>query len=228
MTSSGLGPVDVVACDWNGTLVNDRERAYAATCAVVAHRGLDLPLIDDFLADFRLPLRSLLAHYGVLTDVRRAIEEWNGVMAQFPARVMPGAEPMLAALVAQGTPVAVVSAASAAVIKSDMSLLGLSPYIDTVFDLADPKRAALHELRRRHGAVIAFVGDTEYDVAEAQAAGAISIGFSGGYRPAEALLAARADHVVSELESIVPILFPVDERPFSRQHSEERGVVVED
>ncbi len=228
VTTSAIGAVDVLACDWNGTLVDDRERAYAATCAVIAHHGGSLPALEDFLADFRLPLRSLLAHYGIVDGVASAIDQWNGVMAQFPARSMPGAEAMLSALASQGTPVAVVSAASAAVLERDMAQLGLDEYVGSVFPLADPKRVALLELRDRYGPVVAFVGDTEYDVAEAQAAGAISVGFSGGYRPRKALIAAGADRVIGELDELIPTLFLIDGRAFSRDRGEERGVVAKD
>ena len=48
-----------------------------------------------------------------------------------------------------------------------------------------------------------YVGDSEYDMTEAIAAGAIPVGYAGGYRPAEALLAAGAIAVVNDLRALL-------------------------
>jgi phosphoglycolate phosphatase-like HAD superfamily hydrolase len=49
---------------------------------------------------------------------------------------------------------------------------------------------------------VAYLGDTEHDVTEALAAGALAIGFGGGYRPASALLKAGAEGVVVDLREV--------------------------
>jgi phosphoglycolate phosphatase-like HAD superfamily hydrolase len=46
---------------------------------------------------------------------------------------------------------------------------------------------------------VAFLGDTEYDIEEAHAAGVRAWGFAHGYRPGAALLAAGAERVVMSL-----------------------------
>jgi phosphoglycolate phosphatase-like HAD superfamily hydrolase len=53
---------------------------------------------------------------------------------------------------------------------------------------------------------VAYLGDTEHDVTEALAAGALAIGFGGGYRPAGALARAGAGAVVSELREVPKVL----------------------
>lgn len=191
-----------LACDWNGTLVDDRERAWTATCAVLERRGLAAPSLEEFLDDFRLPLRSLFLHYGVPDGAAAGIEEWNRSMAELPARAMPGAARMLEQVAAAGITVAVVSAAAREVIEHDLAALGFDGLIGAIFGGADPKRAALAELAARHGRPVGFVGDTEYDMREANAAGAIAIGFGGGYRPAPALAAAGAAWVAERLDDV--------------------------
>lgn len=191
-----------MACDWNGTLVDDRDRAWTATCSVLERRGLPVPSLTQFLAEFRLPLSSLFAHYGVEDGARPAIDDWNGAMAQLPAQAMPGAEEMLERFSEVGIVVAIVSAASAEVIEHDLAVLGLHEHVRLVFGDADPKRAALSELARVHKGLVAFLGDTEYDMREARAAGSIAIGFAGGYRPSAALVEAGAEYVAERLEDV--------------------------
>ncbi|HZO97018.1 MAG TPA: HAD hydrolase-like protein [Gaiellaceae bacterium] len=195
-----------MACDWNGTLVDDRDRAWSATCTVLEGRGLAAPSLSRFLAEFRLPLASLFAHYGVPDGARDAIDDWNRAMAKLPVRAMPGARRMLERIGAARIPVAVVSAAAREVIERDLALLGLEAHVGSVFGDADPKREALTKLARAHEGSVAFIGDTEYDMREANAAGAIAIGFAGGYRPPAALAEAGAAHVVERLDELAALV----------------------
>lgn len=202
-------PVAVLACDWNGTLVDDRERAWTATCAVLERRGLAVPSLARFLDEFRLPLRSLFAHYGVVDGAGAAIDDWNRAVGELSARAMPGAEQMLERIGAAGIAVAVVSAAAREVIDHDLAALGLDGHVGAVFGGADPKRAVLGELARLHGGPVAFLGDTEYDMREANAAGASAIGFAGGYRPAAALVEAGAALVAERLDEVPALVTEV-------------------
>jgi len=199
-------PIAVMACDWNGTLVDDRDRAWTATCRVLERRGLAVPSLSRFLDEFRLPLASLFAHYGVPDGTRDAIDDWNRAMAELPARAMPGARRMLERLGAARIAVAVVSAAARDVIERDLALLGLEGHVNAVFGDADPKRDALSKLARAHEGPVAFIGDTEYDMREANAAGAIAIGFAGGYRPPAALAEAGAAHIVERLDELAALV----------------------
>ncbi|MCP9485040.1 MAG: HAD family hydrolase [Gaiellaceae bacterium MAG52_C11] len=190
-----------MAFDWNGTLADDSDRAWGATCSVLEKRGVVGPSAVEHLADFCLPLASHFAHYGV-QEIPEAIAEWNAAMTLTSAKSMPGAKEMLERFSAAGVVVAVVSAASADVVQRDLAQMGLEEYVGLTFAEADPKRTVLEGLRQAHGGRVAFVGDTEYDMQEARAAGAIAIGFAGGYRPAAALAAAGAEFVVNRLEDL--------------------------
>lgn len=201
-------PVEVLACDWNGTLVDDVTRAWRATASVLLRRGLDSPDLRDFLNSFRLPLRSFFADRGVEWAWLAAAEaEWNAAVATEPALPMPGVAGMFDRLEDMGVAVGVVSAAEEEVVRSEAAALGLEDLLAFVAGSASPKRKALAALVETYGEYrVAYVGDTEHDVQEALAVGALAIGFGGGYRPAEALRSAGADCVVNELTRVPEIL----------------------
>ena len=198
-----------MAFDWNGTLADDSDRAWGATCSVLEKRGFVGPSVAQHLADFRLPLSSHFAHYGIRDGLSEAIDDWNAVMAQSSANCMPGAGELLEGFSKAGVVVAIVSAASAEVIDRDLAHMALRDYVSLIFADADPKRVALNELARAHDGCVAFLGDTEYDMREARAAGAIAIGFAGGYRPAAALIEAGAAYTVDRLEDLWQIALDV-------------------
>lgn len=201
-------PVEVLACGWNGTLVDDVTRAWRATASVLLRRGLDSPDLRGFLDSFRLPLRSFFADRGVdWTGLAVAEAEWNAAVAAEPALPMPGVAGMLDRLEDVDVAVGVVSAAEEGVVRAEAAALGLEDLLAFVAGSASPKRKALAALVETYGEYrVAYVGDTEHDVQEALAVGALAIGFGGGYRPADALRSAGADCVVSELARVPEVL----------------------
>jgi phosphoglycolate phosphatase len=198
---------------------------------VLERRGLHAPSRARFLRDFHLPLASLLGGYGARDGAGGAVEDWNREMAKRPTRATPGAKRMLEWCSQSGVVVAVVSAASPAVIERHLALLDLRDHVSAVFGDAEPKRVALAELGRRYGAPVSYLGDTEYDMEEARAADAIAIGFSGGYRPSAALVAAGASWVADRLDEVVPFMLerlslatpPESSQPTGRNSTLEKG-----
>ena len=81
-----------VAFDWNGTLVDDAERACAAAGIVLERRGLPPLERDRFHEGFHLPLRTWIASLGVpAREVDEAIREWNQEIGNRPAELTAGA-----------------------------------------------------------------------------------------------------------------------------------------
>jgi phosphoglycolate phosphatase len=200
--------VEVLACDWNGTCVDDVTRAWRATGSVLSNRGLPAPDLRGFLDAFSLPLSGFFAARGVGGgDLGAAEREWNAAVASEPALPMPGLLAMLDRLEEMGVAVGVVSAASETVVRAEASALGLADLLTFVAGSASPKREALGVLVGTYGeGRVAYIGDTEHDVEEALAAGAVAIGFGGGYRPAEALERAGAAAVVADLREVPSLL----------------------
>ena len=200
--------VEILACDWNGTLVDDVTRAWRATVSVLCGRDLTTPDLRAFLDSFRLPLNGFFADLGVCDlELEDAEAEWNAQMGLGQAVAMPGITEMLDVMDDAGVAVGVVSAAEAGVVEKEIRALGLEGRFAFVVGSASPKRDALGVLVQSCGAErIAYLGDTEHDVEEALAAGVVALGFGGGYRPAEALRAAGADRVLSDLREVTKVL----------------------
>jgi phosphoglycolate phosphatase len=196
----------IVACDWNGTLVDDGERAWQAAEAVLGRLGLQAPGRADFFARWRLPLGSLFEDLGVAgPQLDGAVRDWNDEVGARPATSAPGVLEMIRGIRSMGGGVGIVSAAAVHVIERDVDRLGLTGILDFVVGDAEPKRAALRAIRPNRPAKVMYVGDTEYDIIEARAAGIWAIGYGGGYRPSSALAAAGADHVIERLD-VLPAL----------------------
>jgi phosphoglycolate phosphatase len=202
--------VEVLACDWNGTCVDDVTRAWRAAASVLSGRGLHAPDLIGFLGSFRLPLKGFFADLGVPgRELGEAEAEWNEAVASEPALPMPGLLEMLDALEGSGVAVGVVSAAEEGVVRAEAAALGLEGLLAFVAGSASPKREALSSLVGTYGeGRVAYLGDTEHDVTEALAAGALAIGFGGGYRPAGVLARAGAELVVSDLRGVPGLLLP--------------------
>lgn len=199
-----------VAFDWNGTLVDDAERACAAVGVVLERRGL--PPLDRvrFHEGFCLPLRAWFVRLGVLdAEVDVSIDEWNEEMAARPAALADGAREAFRAMGAAGIHLGVVSAASLEALTRDLArpaLSGFAQHLAFIEGGADPKRDAFARLAATRPRAFVYVGDTEYDMHEARAAGVRAIGYAGGYRPAVALAAAGADRIIARLSELPGVL----------------------
>lgn len=195
-----------VLFDWNGTLVLDSERARAALNDVLERRGLGAIAAEDFSATFRLPFSTLFAKLGVDASETDAAEaEWNAAMASTPAELRAETIDGLLALAAGGCRLGIVSAADAAAVDFDRSALAVPDVWSAVETGVVDKLAVLRRLRgdREHAY---YVGDTPYDMECAAAAGYQPIGVSDGYARPDALRAAGASAIVTDLAELVTLL----------------------
>jgi phosphoglycolate phosphatase len=199
-----------VAFDWNGTLVDDAARACAAAGVVLERRGLPPLGRDRFHEGFCLPLRTWIAGLGVPAgEVDGAIREWNQEMGHRPAELAAGAREAIAAMRSSGIHLGVVSAASLDALHRDLdrpALSGFAEQLAFVVGDAEPKRTTFTKLAGVRPRDFVYVGDTEYDILEARAAGVRSIGYAGGYRPAAALAATGADWIIDRLSELPALL----------------------
>ncbi|MEU0938030.1 HAD hydrolase-like protein [Embleya sp. NPDC005971] len=190
----------LVLFDWNGTLVADTDRALRATNAVLTHRGLPGLTAEDFPAKWKLPLAAFLRDLGA-ADPEAAEQYWNRALAAEPAPLRRGTARMLDTLRACGARLGVVSAAGAAAVADDIRNTGLDDRFDVVLAGVAAKTSALLSQRPTRPRAY-YVGDTEYDIHCARAAGYLAIAVTGGYRPAHALAAVRPDAVVDHLDQL--------------------------
>ena len=192
-----------IVFDWNGTILDDLERTLEALNAVLV--DFDREQLDDetFRRTFGLPLEAMLADLGLASDdIDPAVTAWYEGIEAREAPLSPGAAETIDALWVRGTPAGIISAASSASVERDADRLGIRDKLDFLRPAAASKEAALREVIVSDRPLI-YVGDSEYDMTEAMAAGAIPVGYAGGYRPAEALLTAGAIAVVSDLRALL-------------------------
>ncbi len=181
-------------------MVDDAERACDATNVVLGQFALSNLSLGEFLEAFELPLERFFAGLGVADpDLATAGDVWNSEMAAHPTRLARGAEAMLASALAYGLPVGVVSAAATEAVEADAEQLGIRSSLSFVTGRAASKRSVLQRLVEEADGRVLYLGDTEYDMIEAVAAGAIPIGVAGGYRPAAALSNAGATYILDDL-----------------------------
>ncbi len=201
----------VVACDWNGTLVDDGDRVWEAAGAVLSRLRLPSPGRAEFFEAWCLPLTRLFEELGVpRSQLGGAVRHWNDEVSARDASLAWGVREMVEGVRSLGAGVGIVSAAAVKVIDRDMARLTLTGLLDFVVGDAEPKRAALRSLKPDQPGQVAYVGDTEYDIIEARAAGVWAIGYGGGYRPGAALAAAGADHVIDRLDLLPALVRRLD------------------
>ncbi|WP_116947363.1 HAD family hydrolase [Jiangella endophytica] len=199
-------PPAAVAVDWNGTMVDDAERAWRATrtaLAAVQQEALAPATADAFRAAFELPMDAYFAALGVPADVTgRCVDAWNVAMAESTTTLAPGALQLLSTADALGVPVVVVSGADERVVHGDCTALGLTDLISEVHGNVHPKRRILR--RYRSNGPLVYVGDTRYDVAEGLTAGAWTVAVDFGYGSRSDL--ADAHTIVSDLRDVARLL----------------------
>lgn len=200
-------PSTVVLLDWNGTVVQDHERARSALNGVLRVRGLPTLEPDAFTREFRLPMAAMFRRLGA-PDTADAEAEWNEGMAVAPAEARAGVG-ALRSLAHRGVRLGVVSAARVASVGNDMVRLGLESIWDSV-DLGVADKTAVLQARRGDEKRAFYLGDTVYDMQCAVASGFTPIAVFGGYTPADALTAAGATHAIGSFDELADVIIAGD------------------
>jgi phosphoglycolate phosphatase-like HAD superfamily hydrolase len=198
-------PNALIVLDWNGTTVDDAIRTRACLNAALGPFGVGPFDEATFSAKFMLPMEAMMAGLGVAPEqVDAAVKAWNDEISDYPAPLAPGAERLFRELHREGRPGGVISAAHTYAVAADAERLGIRDWLRFMIGDAQPKSIPLRDLVALGEGPVIYAGDTEYDITEAIAAGAIPVGYAGGYRPAEALLAAGALAVIDDLGLLLP------------------------
>ncbi|MEX2100825.1 MAG: HAD hydrolase-like protein [Acidimicrobiia bacterium] len=192
--------------DWNGTVVDDLDRAMHATNIALAAVGTPSVTLDEFRDRFRLPMTAFFSGLGVpASALESAVSKWNAAMVAQPSRLSTGARELLSACASHGMPAGVLSAADPKVIASDVERLELDGLLAFVRGNASDKAADLCSLSQRYGAVM-YVGDTTDDVVAGHGAGVLTVAYARGYHHRSRLAGARPHALVDELSEIIGLL----------------------
>ncbi|MGW1680971.1 HAD family hydrolase [Saccharopolyspora sp. NPDC002376] len=197
----------LILFDWNGTVMDDALRARDATNELLRRRDLPQLSTGEFRDVFRLPMAEFLRDLGIApNDSPRAEAEWNAYLAATRAETRPGAADVFASLRARGARLGIISAASTESVFADAVAAALDPYLDFVSgDVGDKTQWLRHN---RGDGTNVYVGDTEYDVNCAKAAGFTAVAIAGGYCSIDALRAAQPDIIVESLPQLLDAVFP--------------------
>lgn len=195
----------VVVFDWNGTVMDDTDRARRATNAVLIRRGLPALTMEAFRATFRLPMQSFFAELGLYGDDHTAaVHEWNSHLTAHPACPRPSAVDSLTRLATHGATLGVVSAAGTATVHADARAASLDHLLHFIDGGITDKTRQLRA--RRNGALAIYVGDTAHDIQCGRTAGYRTVAITAGYTPTRTLHAAGPDHIIDTLTEITDLL----------------------
>ena len=199
----------IVLFDWNGTLLDDMERARMASNLVREQwAGLGELTLHEFREAWCLPLSDHVKRLGVPDDRNEdATRDWSTHLAAIDAPLAPGLSETLDSLRDAGIAIAVVSSASEAAVRRDIEAHGLVHRFDDIHAGVSLKQTAISRYVDGEAAgAVWYVGDTRFDMVQARAAGSVAIGYTAGYDGADALHDGGAHHLIDRLEGLLALI----------------------
>jgi pyrophosphatase PpaX len=210
--------------DFDGTLVDTTELIYQSMRHAVGEvLGREISR-EILLANVGQPLPRQMEHLSaehaeeLLESYRLHNEEHHDALI----KEFPGVEESLARLRTGGVGVAVVTSKRRPSVKMALKTFpGLGEVVDHFVTMEDttehkPRPAPLLKGLEFLGGVppeeAAYVGDSPFDVAAAEAAGVKSVAVSWGAFSEDTLRAAEPDHLVPDLDSAVDVLLGMTDR----------------
>lgn len=206
---TAAGSPSIILFDWNGTLLDDMERARMASSLVRKQwAGLGELTLHEFREAWCLPLSDHVKRLGVPDDHNdEATRDWSTHLATIDAPLAPGLPETLDALRYAGIAIAVVSSAGEAAVRRDIETHGLAHRFDDIHAGVSLKQTAIS--RYVDGAAagaVWYVGDSRFDMVQARAAGSVAIGYTGGYDTAGALHDGGAHHLIDRLQDLIALI----------------------
>lgn len=202
-----LSRVSAIVFDWNGTIVDDLDRAVDATNAVLEWSGCEALDRDGFVAAFCLPLNHFFTGLGIAEDALATVtSKWNNELAARRAPLQPWIGELLEICKELGLLTGVISAAAETALEADMHACDLTHAFSFVLGSVHDKSAALRAISAPVNGTVIYIGDTEYDMAAAAGAGAIGLAYTHGYRPASALASTSAAALIADYRALIGAL----------------------
>lgn len=207
---------ELVVFDWDGTLMDSTGRIVEAVRTAIDAGGL-APRSDEQIREvIGLGMaEAVAALYPDMAEAARARltavyrEAFVRTVAQRPAELFPGVEPVLARLEAEGYLLAIATGKSRPGLQRDLAHAGIgrrfvaTRTVDECGSKPDPHmlRDLLAELDLGpHRALM--VGDTLFDLEMARNAGVASVAVSWGAHAPERLRAAGPERVIDRIDEL--------------------------
>lgn len=189
---------DLVAWDFNGTLVDDAEVGMGATNILLARRGL--PVIssrEEYYRLFGFPIRDYYERLGFdfckesYDDIANEwIPEYRRLEREAPLRA--GVLDLLTAFCEHKISQLVLSASETDILCEQLSHLQILHFFDKIYGRNDyhgndKTELAVSFAKDHKGKRILLIGDTDHDAACAKAAGFDCVLMAGGHQSKERL-----------------------------------------
>lgn len=206
--------IKLLICDWDGTLMDSEGTIVTAMSAAYRALGLPSPAYDAIRHIIGLSLEHAVSHLSPELDVPLRAEIVTGYRRQYAAiadtpLLFPGVRETLASLQSSGIYLAVATGKSRAGLARAMTQTGLEALFVTTrtADESEPKPspAMLYEilddldLDAREACML---GDTEYDLAMASAAGMHGAAVTYGAHPPEQLRSHRPVFMLDDFAAL--------------------------
>ena len=182
------------------------------------------PTDAEWIAGIGTPLRDQLQALAASPELAEPLyQRYRTYWLQHhdaATHLFPGAAWTVRALRAAGHPIGVVTAKISTGAERTLRHVGLLDQVDVVVaaDTVErskpdpmPVRHALEQLDRLPGEAV-MIGDSPHDLAAGRGAGTATVGVCWGAAPREAL-APLADHLVTRMDEIVPLVGALQARP---------------
>ena len=198
-----------VLFDWNGTVLDDMERARTAS-SLVRKQWVGLPelTLDEFRDAWCLPLSDHVMRLGVSADRSEAAgRAWSTHLSALDAPLSPGVPATLGTLRSAGIAIAVVSAASDDAVRRDLRSHDLEQCFDSIHcGVADKQTVIRRYVESAGTGAVWYVGDTKMDMLQARGAGAMAIGYTRGYDTADELHDGGAHRLIDRLSDLITLI----------------------
>ncbi|MCG8709669.1 phosphoglycolate phosphatase [Brenneria sp. 4F2] len=224
MTSSLL--IRALAFDLDGTLINSVPGLAAAIDLTL--QAQSLPAAGearvatwigngaDVLVERALSWAGVAPSPQRVRDAREAFDRFYEQTVDNGSELYPEVKDTLAALVAQGFPMAVVTNKPTPFVAPLLASLGIDAYFSLIIGGDDviakkPHPAPLYLVLGKLGlraSELLFVGDSRNDIQASQAAGCPCVGMTYGYNYGEAIALSHPHIVLERFADLLPIVGP--------------------
>lgn len=191
--------INHLVLDWNGTLIDDLDAAVEGVNLVLAGQSLAPIDREIYRHHFGFPIQDFYARLGIDFGRISFAELGLQYLSHFnqairSCRLFPGALDLIHAARRQGWSVSVLSASEKRTLDSNLREAGLLHHLDHVFGLEDASATGKLDLARQldarlghPGARALMVGDTDHDIAVANALGWRAHSVSHGHQSLDRL-----------------------------------------
>jgi phosphoglycolate phosphatase len=200
-----------VILDWSGTLVDDLLPVLKTTNHVFEAFGLPAISLEEFRAEFCLPIRKF--YQRRLPHVPQAKLE-EVFLSRYPEhhdeiRLLPHAREFLQFCQRRQMGVYIASTVDPLTYESQTARFGIAHFIRRAYIGIEDKTAKIHQLLQENALLpeqTLFVGDMEHDIEAGKAGGIRTCAVLTGYNHEEKLRALRPDFVCAHLGELQQIL----------------------